>query len=349
MDKLKQLFENAGLPTNFNEKAHTLFEAAVNEAADARINAEVKKIQEAAEDNLNKEKEAWIKESDEDVEKFLEAAVNEWATKNVAALTGSIKAGIAENILTKFKGVLEAEGIAMPDEKEKAIKEAEDKEEELKEEIEDLKKEIEESRKQIVSFTKQTILGEATKGLSAVSASRIKKLAENLTFKTPRQFATAVANLTEGVANKKLKIKEGVADKFPATNDNSDAAGSEKNSATADKNTKVTEAEGGPAAAAKYPADNDNSNAAGADKNKAAVEPNTPVSEGEDNKYFDDEDGQADKNVKENKNIKEDTGVDNVVKDKVDNTDNPQGKDNNVNESIDDIIRRAIHGSSLNG
>lgn len=346
MDKLKQLFENAGLPTNFNEKAQTLFEAAVNEAADSRIAAEVKKIQESSEKKLDEAKQAWIKESDEDVEKFLEAVVNEWATKNTAALVGSIKVGIAENILTKFKGVLEAEGIEMPDEKEKAIKEAEDKEEELKEEIEDLKKEIEESRKQIISFTKSSILSEATKGLSAVSASRIKKLAENLTFKSPRQFATAVATLTEGVANKKLKIKEEVADLFPATKDNSDSSGVEKNKATADKENQVTE-DAGPEAASKYPATTDNSNSSGSDKNKSAVEPNDAVNE--DNKYFDDEDGQADKKVEEKKKTNEDVGVDNEVKDKVDNTDNPQGKDNNVNESLEDIINKALHGSALNG
>lgn len=347
---IKQLFENAGLPADFTTKASTLFEASMNEAVDVRVRQEVKAIQEAAEDNLEKEKAAWIKESEEDLEKFLEQKVNEWAIANTAALTGSIKMGLAESILAKFKTVLEAEGVEMPKEKEDALKEAEEKEEALKEAIADLEDKLEESRQRVVSFTKASIVTEATKSLSKVTASRVKSLAENISFKNVRQYAGAIASITEGVSGKKLKLKEGVADLFPATADNSDSAGSEKNQVAAEGNTPrspvtvvdVKEDAAGPAAAAKYPANDDNSNAAGADKNKAAVEPNTAVTEDSDNKFFDNDDEDGDK-----KQVKE--GVDEPklpVKDKVDNTDNPEGKKDNVNEAFDIV---ALTMKSMNG
>lgn len=348
MDTLKQLFENAGLPTDFTNKASTLFEASMNEAVEARVRQEVKAIQEAAEDNLEKEKAAWIKESEEDLEKFLEQKVNEWAIANTTALAGSIKTGLAESILAKFKSVLESEGVEMPKEKEDALKEAEDKEEALKEAISDLEDKLEESNKRIVAFTKSSIVAEATKSLSKVTASRVKSLAENISFKNVRQYAGAVASITEGVSGKKLKLKEEVADLFPATKDNSDAAGSEKDQAAADGNTPrspvkvvdVKEDAAGPAAADKYPATNDNSNAAGADKNKAGVEPNTAVTEDSDNKFFDDDE-------EDKKPVKE--AVDEptlIVKDKVDNTDNPEGKTNNVNEAFNVV---ALTLKSLRG
>lgn len=296
MDKLKQLFENAQLPTDFAAKASVLFEASINEAVEARVKAEVKRIQEAAEENLEKAKKDWIAEADEDLDKFLDVQVKEWAQKNAAALVGTTKAKLAEDIMSKLKGLLEAEGIDMPAEKDKAITEADEDIKELEEEVEDLKKELEEAKLRIVSFTKRQIVREATKSLTKVAASRVSSLAENISFKNPRQYAGAVATLTEAFGGKKLKLKEGVSDKFPATEDNSDASGKDKNKAAAEVNEDAT-------AANKFPATTDNSDSAGADKNKAAV------NEAEDDdEYFEDD-------LKESDDQKADKDSDGVPED----------------------------------
>lgn len=357
MDKLKQLFENANLPTDFAQKASVLFEASMNEAVEARVRQEVQKIQEAAEANLEKEKEAWIKESEEDVEKFLEAQVTEWAKANSAALVGSTKTALAESLLAKMKALFESEGIEMPEVKEKAIKESEEEIEKLKEELEDKEEELKEAKAQIVAFTKSKIIAEATKGLSRVAAGRIASLSENITFKNTRQFAGAVASITEGVSGKRLKLKEdapnaadlsgggqGVSDKFP---DNGNA---DKNKATADplKEDAPNAADlsgGGQGVADKFPATSNNSDSAGSEKDKATAK----LSESEGEYFQDDEDDKSKSKVDESKgkSIKEDAGVDNKEV-------NPDGSGDasqdpaKVNENFD-VVALTRKSLKLNG
>jgi hypothetical protein len=318
-----------------------LFSASVNEAVEDRVAKEVKRIQEAAEANLDKAKEDWIKESEEDLDKFLDTAIKEWTEKNASALAGSVKVSMAEKVLRSIKEALEAEGIEAPEaDKDGALKEAQDEIDGLKESIEDLKAELEESKRQVVEFTKRDILREATAKMTRVSADRVTKLAENVTFKDAKQFARSVLTLAEAFGAK-IKLKEDLADENkdgdkPGVAGSSDAGPGEQDKAaigTLNADGKLLENDGDKNSPTVPALD------AGANSENASVGSYFCV-ESED---MTDEDKAKLEEAK--RKLKEDAGVDTVVNDdgKGDKSQEPKS----VTESTLDIV--ALTMKSLRG
>ncbi len=208
MDKLKQLFENAGIPAEFADKSKVLFEASINEAVEAKLAIEVSKVQAIAEAKLDETKAEWLKENDELIETFLNTVVLEWATANKLALDTQIKSEIVEGVVASFKVALESQGIKVPEGQSVVLESTEKQLTESTTKLDELTKQLAEVTSQLLTYKKADIVAEATEGLTDVASDRIAALAENLEFKDVDTFRKSVNLLAEAFGAKPKDPKE---------------------------------------------------------------------------------------------------------------------------------------------
>lgn len=201
-ETLKALFESAGLPADFPQKASVLFEAAVNEAVDAKVAEQVAAIQESAEKKFDEAKAEWLEEQNALMESFLDSVVVEWAKENAVALDAKVKTDIAESVLSTFRNVLESQGFKLPAEKSTIVESAQAKVTEVEAKLASTSAELAEAQAKLISYQKAEVIAEATEGLSDVATDRVASLAENVAFKDLESFKKSVAIIAEAFGKK---------------------------------------------------------------------------------------------------------------------------------------------------
>lgn len=210
MELLKQLFEGVdGLSEDFHAKAATLFEANVTERVKTSVEAEMKTLNETFDVKLVEAVEAKEAVIMENLNKFLDATVAEWATENAVAIDNSIKVQIAEKMLGELKEMFVFNSIALPKVNEDAVVS------DLQKQVADLGKQLEETStaltesKQEALLRRQAVIVEsAIKGLADTQAERVVTLAESIKFVDEADFKNKVAYIVEAVSGKNPFAKE---------------------------------------------------------------------------------------------------------------------------------------------
>lgn len=195
MTLLKSLFENAGLPTDFEEKASTLFEAAVEEKVKEQLNT----LQESFDAKLAASKEEFVAEAVELLDKTVQEAIVEWSTENAEAIDTSIKGTIAESFLSGLRGLFEHAEVEIKGDAEGKIKALQEQVESLTKSVEDTKAALTEAQETIVSAKIKSIVESVTVGLSDTEALRVSRLVEAFDFKSEEDFRAKVELVKEAV------------------------------------------------------------------------------------------------------------------------------------------------------
>lgn len=211
MELLKTLFEKAELPADFKEQAEVLFEASVNEVVEAKVAAKAKELSEAFDaklaDAINEQTEKHV----ENLSKFLDEAVLEWAKENAVAIDGKLQLESAQLFLSGIKSIFEKAEVEINGDTEGVVKALQEQVEELKAKNESQEKELTEAQTQLIANEKANIIAEATDELADTQADRVAKLCESFDFKSSEDFKKKVELVVEAVSGKK-KVKEDAAD-----------------------------------------------------------------------------------------------------------------------------------------
>lgn len=202
-EQLKALFENAGLPTDFNEKASVLFTATVNEAVKIQLAEEMKTAQTAFETHLSEAKDSWIAEQGDLVEAFLKNAVVEWAQENASAIDAKLKTEIAESILESLRTAFAAQGVEVPADQVDVVEAAKAAAEAAKAELAIVQESLAASQAELITFHKASVLAEATDGMSEVASEKVAALCENLAFADIEGFKRSVSIIAEAFGGPK--------------------------------------------------------------------------------------------------------------------------------------------------
>jgi hypothetical protein len=194
-DELGGLLESEGLEEEFKVKAISIFEAAVKDATKVHVES----LQDEAATLIKEEVEAYKIELDEQVEKYLDYVVVEWAKENKLAIQSQARNEISESFMSGLKDLLEEHYIELPEDKldmyEAQLEKNEVVEKELTEQVNRvlaLEKELAESKKleAVNTFVYEN-------ALTDVEAEKIRSLAESVAFDSVDTFNTKLGTLKE--------------------------------------------------------------------------------------------------------------------------------------------------------
>ena len=190
------------LSEEFRQRAATIFEAAVT----ARVNDEVKALQEAFEGTLSEEVETIKTELAEKVDDYLTYAAENWMKENALQIEHGIKTEMAESFFNGLKGLFMEHNFSVPEEKFNLLDgmagELDDMEAKLNEQI-DTNVAL---NKRIGEFVKMEIVNECATGLAETQKEKLASLAEGVEFETEEDFRNKVETIKESYFTRKAEV-----------------------------------------------------------------------------------------------------------------------------------------------
>ena len=190
------------LSEEFRQRAATIFEAAVT----ARVNDEVKALQEAFEGTLSEEVETIKTELAEKVDDYLSYAAESWMKENALQIEHGIKTEMAESFFSGLKNLFMEHNFSVPEEKFNLLDgmagELDDMEAKLNEQI-DTNVAL---NKRIGEFVKMEIVNECATGLAETQKEKLASLAEGVEFETEEDFRNKVETIKESYFTRKAEV-----------------------------------------------------------------------------------------------------------------------------------------------
>ena len=231
-EDVNALLAGEELSEEFQAKARTIFEAAINAKVSAIEEELQKKYQEEFETQVA---EAIVAEKaglSERVDSYLEYVSDEWFNENQLVIENALKAEMSESFLTGMKDLFEAHYVSIPEEKydvfESMVEKLDDMETKLNEQIE---KNIALNGRLSESVA-DGILDEVSEGLASTQKEKLASLSESVEFESEESYREKLETLKESYfASKKESsvaksetLSEGVDNAAPESYSNSMSA-----------------------------------------------------------------------------------------------------------------------------
>ena len=190
---VQALFEGEELSEEFQNKARTIFEAAIN----AKL-AEVKEsVQAQYEEQLVEEVAAIKSELEERVDAYLEYVADEWMTDNEIAVESGLKSEMTDSFLTGMKNLFEEHYVSVPEDKYDVIESMVDKLDEMEGKLnEQIEKNVALNRR-LAESSADVVFGEVTEGLAATQKEKLATLVENVEFESEADYREKLVTLKE--------------------------------------------------------------------------------------------------------------------------------------------------------
>ena len=190
---VKALFEGEELSEEFQNKARTIFEAAINSKL-----AEVREAVKTEYEEQLIEQVAEIKsELEERVDAYLEYVADEWLQENQIAVESGLKTEMTESFLEGMKSLFEEHYVSVPEEKYDVIESMVDKLDEMESKLnEQIDKNVA-LNKRLAESTADVIFAEVTEGLAQTQRDKLATLAENVEFESENGYREKLETLKE--------------------------------------------------------------------------------------------------------------------------------------------------------
>jgi hypothetical protein len=214
-EDLAALFGGEELSEQFQEKAKTIFEAAVT----ARVNEVQEGLAREYEATLSENLEGVKQELIERVDAYLEYVSDEWLKENALEVEHGLKTEMTESFLSGMKGLFEDHYVHIPEDKydvlESMVSKLDEMENRLNEQIE---KNIS-LNKRLGESTADGIFREVAEGLAQTQKEKLYSLAEGVEFEGEDAYREKLVTLKESyfpsnkaaqTSNKAETLSEGV-------------------------------------------------------------------------------------------------------------------------------------------
>jgi len=192
-EDINALLDGEELSEEFQEKARTIFEAAIT----SRIYQVKEEIESIYEERLAEEVQEIAKILSERVDSYLEYVAEEWFTENALAVEKGLKEELTESFMTGLRGLFEDHYVSIPEDKydvlESMVEKLDDMETKLNEQIEKnvfLNKRLAES-------VANGIFDEISEGLAATQKDKLASLAESVEFESDEEYREKLEILKE--------------------------------------------------------------------------------------------------------------------------------------------------------
>ena len=219
-EDIDALIAGEELSEEFQEKAKTIFEAAIN----AKV-AQIKEQLEAQYEEKFVEEVAAAKESlAERVDSYLEYVSDEWFEENALAVESGLKTEMTESFLTGMKSLFEEHYVTIPEDKYDVL-------ESMVEKLDDMETKLNEQIEKNVSLNARLsesaadgILNDVSEGLASTQKEKLASLAESVEFESEDQYRGKLETLKESYFTSK---KESSTAKAETLSEGVDHSGSE--------------------------------------------------------------------------------------------------------------------------
>jgi hypothetical protein len=192
-EDVNALLAGEDLSEEFQEKARTIFEAAIrSKVADIK-----EELQETYENALIEEIEV-IKEGLVDrVDAYLEYVADEWVSDNALAVEHGLKTEMTESFLQGMRGLFEDHYVSIPEDRYDVIENMVDKLDEMEGKLnEQIERNVALNRR-LAESVADVIFADVTEGLALSQKDKLASLAENVEFDSEANYREKLVTLRE--------------------------------------------------------------------------------------------------------------------------------------------------------
>ena len=187
------LFSGEELSEEFQDKARTIFEAAIN----TRVASIAEDLKKENEEKIVEEIESVKSKLVERVDSYLEYVADEWLKENTLAVEHGLKSEMTESFLSGMRKLFEEHYVSIPEDKydvvENMVTKLDEMETKLNEQIErnvGLNKRLAES-------TADGIVSQVAEGLALSQKEKLTTLAESVEFESEESYREKLETLKE--------------------------------------------------------------------------------------------------------------------------------------------------------
>ena len=192
-EDVNALLEGEELSEEFQEKARTIFEAAIKTKV-----AEIKEsLQESYAVALVEELEIIKEGLTERLDAYLEYVADEWFQENALAVEHGLKTEMTESFLAGMKGLFEEHYVTIPEERYDVIESMVDKLDEMESKLnEQIERNVALNRR-LAESVADVIFAEVAEGLAFSQRDKLASLAENVEFESEADYREKLVTLRE--------------------------------------------------------------------------------------------------------------------------------------------------------
>tara|TARA_Y100001963_G_scaffold143964_1_gene215480 strand:+ start:589 stop:1734 length:1146 start_codon:yes stop_codon:yes gene_type:complete len=192
-DDVKALLEGEELSEEFQEKAKTIFEAAIKSKVE-----EVKaNLEESYAATLVEEIDTVKSQLTERLDSYLEYVADEWVQENKLAIENGIKGEMTESFLNGMKQLFEDHYVTIPEEKYDVLESMVDKLDEMEGKLnEQIEKNVS-LNKRLAESEADVIFADVAEGLAVSQKEKLASLAENVEFESETDYREKLVTLKE--------------------------------------------------------------------------------------------------------------------------------------------------------
>ena len=192
-EDIAAVLAGADLSEEFQEKAKTVFEAAV----DARVTAKIDSLKEQAATKFVEEVESIKDEFAGRVENFLQYACDEWLKENELAVEQGLRTEVTETFMEGLRKLFIESNINVPDDKLDLAAEMSEKIDDMEDRLNEQVKKNVELHEVVGTYRKNEILSELTRGLAETQKDKFKSLADAVEFKSDESYREKLGQIKE--------------------------------------------------------------------------------------------------------------------------------------------------------
>ena len=192
-EDVKALLEGEELSEEFQEKARTIFEAAIRSKV-ADIKEELTSAYEAA---LVEEVQSIKEELTDRVDAYLEYVADEWIQENALAVEHGLKTEMTESFLQGMRGLFEDHYVSIPEDRYDVIESMVDKLDEMEGKLnEQIERNVALNRR-LAESVADVIFADVAEGLALSQKDKLASLAENVEFDGEANYREKLVTLRE--------------------------------------------------------------------------------------------------------------------------------------------------------
>ncbi len=192
-EDINALIAGEELSEEFQEKARTIFEAAIK----SKVAEITEGIKSEYEENLVEEVKGIKAELQERLDSYLEYVADEWVGENQLAVEHGLKTEMTESFLEGMKKLFEDHYVTIPEERYDVIENMVDKLDDMESKLnEQIEKNVA-LNKRLAESTADVIFAEVTEGLAQTQKDKLATLVENVDFESENGYREKIETLKE--------------------------------------------------------------------------------------------------------------------------------------------------------
>ena len=213
-EDVNALLEGEELSEEFQEKARTIFEAAIK----SKVFEIKEQLQETYENALIEEVEFIKQELTERVDSYLEYVADEWIQENALAVEQGLKTEMTESFLHGMRDLFEDHYVSIPEDRYDVIENMVDKLDEMEEKLnEQIERNIALNRR-LAESVADVIFADVCEGLALSQKDKLASLAENVEFDGEANYREKLVTLRESYfptnASTQRDVTENLSEEF---------------------------------------------------------------------------------------------------------------------------------------